>query len=368
MTSAPDFNGSVTIPDAFDPKSFDPKAFDTHHHHEPTNFPPEPPCVKMEFESMAAAKRYITDWCNREEIPYSVWKADRRCWVLTCKDKNNCSFRLRVKNTDKPCISILEPHSCSVTSTRQTTQFRGPIKATPYTWPMNGQFQPQSTAFVLIDMQRDFCAPEGLVAQQGEDMSIIRKTIPGLQRLLYGFRNAGFPIYYTREGHRPDLSTLSSREGFRSQNTGNGMGIGYPGPLGRFMIRGEPGHDIIQELYPHPGEPIIDKPGRSAFSYTDFELLLRIKGIQNLVFAGIGADTSVNSTIRDAAERGFDCLMVEDGSVAKDSRLVKAACDSIALGGGTFGATARLQVIASHVELLGHDRHPNGNMLPDIGP
>lgn len=333
MSSAADFDGSVAISNGFDTKAFDPKAFDTHHHHDPPTFQPEPPSVGMSFENMAAAKTYITDWCSREKIQYSVWKADRRCWVLTCKDKNNCAFRLRVKNTERPVISILEAHTCSTLSGRRTAQTGGPIKATPYDWPLNAHFQPQSTAFVLIDMQRDFCAPEGLVAQQGEDITVIRKTIPGLQRLLFAFRNAGFPIYHTREGHRPDLSTLSAREAFRSQNTSNSIGIGYPGPLGRFMIRGEPGHDIIQELYPHPGEPIIDKPGRSAFSYTDFELLLRIKNIQNLVFAGIGADIGVSSTIRDAAERGFDCLLVEDGTLAKETRMHKAACESIALGG-----------------------------------
>ena len=122
------------------------------------------------------------------------------------------------------------------------------------------------------------------------------------------------------------------------------------------MIRGEEGHDIIPELYPVPGEPIVDKPGRSAFAHTDFALLLKNKGIQNLVVAGFSTDTSVNSTIREATDRGFDCLLVEDGSVAKDARLHKAACESIALGGGTFGATGKLHHVAGQLEFMAHDR------------
>lgn len=115
----------------------------------------QPPRVGMSFASMADAKKYITDWCGRERIPYSVWKADRRCWVLTCKDKNTCQFRLRVKNVDRPVISILEAHTCSSLSFRRTAQTGGPIRATPYNWPHDVSLGPDSTALVLIDMQRD---------------------------------------------------------------------------------------------------------------------------------------------------------------------------------------------------------------------
>lgn len=122
----------------------------------PSNEPSaEPPRVGMAYESMAAAKKHITDWCARERIPYSVWKADRRCWVLTCKDKNNCLFRLRVKNTERPVISILEAHTCSSLSFRRTAQTGGPIKATPYNWPHDASLAPSTTALVLVDMQRD---------------------------------------------------------------------------------------------------------------------------------------------------------------------------------------------------------------------
>lgn len=351
MAASSVYNGPISvIPN--NPGSSEPPAQDG----PSTDFPAEPPRVGMSFDSMPSAKKYITEWCARERIPYSVWKADRRCWVLTCKDKNNCMFRLRVKNIDRPTISILEAHTCSSLSFRRTAQTGGPIKATPYNWPHDASLNSGTTALVLIDMQRDFCAPGGFTERQGDDVSQVRKIIPGLQRLLYAFRGAGFPVYHTREGHRPDLSTLGSREAFRSQNNTSGLGIGYPGPLGRFMIRGEEGHDIIPELYPVPGEPIIDKPGRSAFAHTDFALLLKNKGIQNLVVAGFSTDTSVNSTIREATDRGFDCLLVEDGSVAKDARLHKAACESIALGGGTFGATGKLHHVAGQLEFMAHDR------------
>lgn len=122
------------------------------------------------------------------------------------------------------------------------------------------------------------------------------------------------------------------------------------------MIRGEQGHDIIPELYPVPGEPIIDKPGRGAFAYTDFELLLKNKCVQNLVIAGVATDVSVSSTIREATDRGYDCLLVEDGSAAKDPRLHKTACESIASGGGTYGATAKLHQVAGYLELISQDR------------
>ncbi len=124
----------------------------------------QPPRVGMSFDSMANAKKYITEWCARERIPYSVWKADRRCWVLTCKDKSNCLFRLRVKNIERPIISILEAHTCSSLSFRRTAQTGGPIKATPYNWPHDASLGRQTTALVLIDMQRDcenFPQPDG---------------------------------------------------------------------------------------------------------------------------------------------------------------------------------------------------------------
>jgi nicotinamidase-related amidase len=155
-------------------------------------------------------------------------------------------------------------------------------------------------------------------------------------------------------GHRPDLSSLSSRERFRSKNNATGLGIGSQGPLGRLLIRGEPGHDIVQELYPIEDEPIIDKPGRGAFVHTDFELLLRIKGIKNLVIAGVTTDVCVSTTMREANDRGFDCVLLEDGTAASEPSLHIGACESIKMEGGIFGATAKLDDIIEAVENFKH--------------
>jgi len=144
-------------------------------------------------------------------------------------------------------------------------------------------------------------------------------------------------------GHRPDLSTLSARELFRSKNNASGVGIGSKGPLGRLLIRGEPGHDIIQELYPLEHEPVIDKPGKGAFSHTDFDLLLRNRRIQNLVLAGVTTDVCVSTTMREANDRGYDCLLVKDATAATDEILHAATCEGVRMEGGVFGATASVE-------------------------
>lgn len=148
-------------------------------------------------------------------------------------------------------------------------------------------------------------------------------------------------MYHTREGHRPDLSTLTPRELFRSRNNASGLGIGDRGPLGRLLIRGEPGHDIIQELYPLPNEPVVDKPGRSAFAYTDFELLLKVRGVNKLVVCGVTADVCVHSTIREGNDRGYECLLVEDATGSVREELRRAAVEMMEIEGGIFGAVAR---------------------------
>ncbi len=180
---------------------------------------------------------------------------------------------------------------------------------------------------------------------QGYDISPTRALIPRLQRLLYAFRTTGYPIYHTREGHRPDLSTLSPRELHRSKNNPSGLGIGYHGPLGRLLIRGEPGHDTIPELYPLAHENVIDKPGRGAFAHTEFELMLRLKGVRNLVLAGVTTDVCVSSTMREANDRGFDCLLLEDGTAAVEEDLRVGTCKSVRMEGGVFGATATVEEI-----------------------
>lgn len=176
------------------------------------------------------------------------------------------------------------------------------INAEPYTWPHNSSLSPSTTALVIIDMQVDFCSPGGYLDVQGISLAPTRAVIAQIQLLLATFRKRGYPIYHTREGHRPDLSTLSARELLRSRNNEMGKGIGDWGPLGRLLVRGEKGHEIIPELAPLSSEPVIDKPGRSAFQHTDFKLLLDNRGIKNLVICGVTTDVCVSSTIRDASK------------------------------------------------------------------
>ncbi|KAI9770427.1 MAG: hypothetical protein M1840_003313 [Geoglossum simile] len=239
------------------------------------------------------------------------------------------------------------------------------VKAAPYSWPHDGSFSSATTALVIIDMQRDFCSSGGYLDYQGYDISAIQGLIPKLQKLLRAFRDSEFQVYHTREGleprvvllifhalmlrmtmslgHRPDLSTLSTRELSRSQNNSSGAGIGSVGPLGRLLVRGEPGHDIIQELYPLEREPVIDKPGKGAFSHTDFDLLLRIRSIKNLVLAGVTTDVCVSTTMREANDRGYDCLLVTDATAATDEILHAATCEGVRMEGGVFGATASVE-------------------------
>ena len=151
-------------------------------------------------------------------------------------------------------------------------------------------------------------------------------------------------------GHRPDLSTLSSRERYRSHNNSTGLGIGSRGPLGRLLIRGEAGHDIVEELYPLPNEPVIDKPGRGAFAHTDFDLLLRNKGIKNLVIVGVTTDVCVSTTMREANDRAYDCLLVEDGTAASEPNLHNSTCESVMMEGGIFGVTGKIDTLVDALE------------------
>jgi len=181
---------------------------------------------------------------------------------------------------------------------------------------------------------------------QGLDLNPIQKIIPGIQALLHHFRTTGAQIYHTREGHRADLSTLSSQQEFRSSLVD--AKIGTLGPLGRLLVRGERGHDIIDELRPVLNEPVIDKPGRSAFQYTDFKLLLDIRGIRNLVFCGVTTDQCVISTMRHANDMGYDCLLVEDACSATSLELHKNAIYAVKAEGGILGAvTTTKQILQS---------------------
>jgi nicotinamidase-related amidase len=215
------------------------------------------------------------------------------------------------------------------------------IPARPYEF----QLDPSRAAFIIIDMQRDFLESGGFGAALGNDVSLLRGAIAPIGAVLATCREAGMLVIHTREGHRPDLSDLSGAKHRRGRFATR---IGDEGPMGRILVRGEDGHDIIAELAPTAGEPVIDKPGKGAFYATDLEAILRGRGIAQLILAGVTTEVCVHTTLREANDRGFDCLILEDGTASYFPEFHRAALDMACAQDGIFGwVAASADVIAA---------------------
>jgi nicotinamidase-related amidase len=203
--------------------------------------------------------------------------------------------------------------------------------------PYDFTFQPATAALVIIDMQRDFLEPGGFGAALGNDVALLRSAIAPTERVLNACRAAGMMVVHTREGHRPDLSDLAPAKRVRGKFA---TGIGDPGPMGRILVRGEAGHDIVPELAPAPGEPVVDKPGKGAFYATDLEAMLRGRGIAQLFVCGVTTEVCVNTTVREANDRGLDCLVLEDCTGSYFPQFQQAGIAMIKAQGGIFGWVA----------------------------
>jgi nicotinamidase-related amidase len=220
-----------------------------------------------------------------------------------------------------------------------------------YPWPFDGPWTPADTALLVIDMQRDLVDPQGWHALTGGAVAPIAAIVPHVRSAIALSRASGVPVIYTVEGHRPDLSDMPARKAWRAERLG--APIGARGPLGRHLVLGEPGTAVIDDLAPTPGEPVVAKPGKSAFVATDLDHILRRRGVRNLVVVGATTDGAVQCTLRDANDRGYECLLLEDCTASDEPEHHADQVHTLALAGGHYGSIARLADLAA---ALGKDR------------
>jgi nicotinamidase-related amidase len=204
------------------------------------------------------------------------------------------------------------------------------VEAEPYGF----EFEPATTALLMIDFQRDFVYPGGFGEALGNDTSPLLKALPPAARVLRACRDAGIFVIHTREGHRPDLSDLPPSKKVRGRGK---ITIGDVGPMGRILVRGERGHDIVEEVYPVDGEPVVDKPGKGAFYATDLDAILKMKGIKQLVVCGVTTEVCVHTSVREANDRGYDALVLSDAVGSYFPEFQRVALEMIKAQGGIFG-------------------------------
>jgi nicotinamidase-related amidase len=225
------------------------------------------------------------------------------------------------------------------------------IVAKPYPYC----FDERRTALVIIDMQRDFLEPGGFGAALGNDVSLLAAAIEPTGRLLRAARAAGLLVIHTREGHRPDLTDLPPAKRRRGNFP---VKIGDPGPMGRILVHGEPGHGLVAALSPAPGEPVIDKPGKGAFYATDLEAILRSRDVTNLIVCGVTTEVCVNTTMREANDRGYDCLVVSDCTASYFPEFHEQALRMICAQGGVVGWVGESQPLIEALQSLSASLSP----------